>query len=268
MINKFINLLTDQKIEITEKFIKVPVESSALKKLKVLQISDIHLNNFNIGLIERAVEKINALNVDIIVITGDIIHYGKKYLADLKRILKKLNAKHGKYCCMGNHDYSDGDNGRSIKKLYSLTDFRLLVNESEELKIDNQSLYFYGLDDCDLGKQDIAKTFSKRKIDSPGICLTHNAINFKEISKYSPDIVLSGHTHGGQLFGKLSEFICKYIYNYEYISGLYNLNDTHLYVNRGLGTSVLTPVLFDKKFEICTPRINNAPEITLFQFIN
>ena len=72
-------------------------------------------------------------------------------------MFKQLNAKYGKYSCLGNHDYSDGDDGNRIINAYSKSGIRILVNESDEIKIGNAEINLAGVDDFTLGNQNLKK---------------------------------------------------------------------------------------------------------------
>lgn len=230
--------------------------------LKMVQISDLHISKFNIELLEGIKEKINTLQADIIVITGDLICNGGDCLLELRRFLKDINAKINKYACMGNHDYSDNDGGKKVEKILEASNFTLLRNSRDEISFNFYKIGFSGLDDPELGKIKYENT-----IEKGDILLSHNPITFFEAAKYSPSLVLSGHTHGGQIKCGIWKLLYNKISGYDFIEGLYKKHDSLLYVNRGIGNVVFKPRIFNKEFEIATPRINAKAEITFFEFM-
>jgi predicted MPP superfamily phosphohydrolase len=234
------------------------------QSLVLLQLSDLHINRWNIIYLDEIIEKTNAIKPDIIVFTGDFICSGKKYIPDLINFLQKLTAKYGKYACLGNHDHSDGDDGKRIIKACCKSSFQMLVNEPKTLSIKGKELIIAGADDIELGEQNIEKMAKNISQQAKSIFLTHNPVNFRAFAEYSPNLVLSGHTHGGQIYSRAVKLLYNLLFSNNYISGLYEHNGSTLYVNKGIGTAMLSPVLLNKKVYINTPRINTKPEITVF----
>ena len=257
-------LFLNQKIDVNVKELSWSGQGTSLKPFKIVQISDLHINDWNIELIDRSIEVVNSLKPDLIVVTGDVICYGQKFIPDIIKFFNRLNASIGKYACLGNHDHSDGEDGKRIIAAYNRSDFRILVNESEIIKINGMDLHIAGADDFELGEQDIKKTVKKVPGNEKLILLVHNPINFRELVKYCPDLVLAGHTHGGQFSLPLWKYFYNMFSEIEFLAGMYQQDDSLLYVNRGLGTALFSPVIFNKKYHIKTPRINSNPEITVF----
>lgn len=256
-----------EPIEIITEQISVTPKEAFLEGLRIVQISDLHINKWNIELVESCIEKTNALSPDIILISGDIICNGYKFLPELLSFFKKLKSKFGVYACLGNHDYSDGDESQRIVDTFSKANIKTLTNESEQLDINGMKLAIAGLDDYKYGHQDISKSIKNIDKNIPFFFLTHNPRNFKELAKYNPLAVFAGHTHGGQIYLPFLGTIYEKIIGSEYLQGKYTHNNIPLYVNRGIGTAMLSEVLFNKKLLINTPRFNARPEITLFEFI-
>ena len=266
-IARFLGALSRQ-IDITVQDIKIDKLETSLNGLLIAQISDLHINEWHMEIVEQAISILNKLNPDIVVMTGDAICNGQKFIPDLTRLFKEINPKYGKFACIGNHDHSDGDNGRRIQELYRKTDFKLLVNESVKVNIQGETLYIAGADDIELGDQNIIKMVKNLPKEASSIFLTHNPFNFQDFAQFNPNLVLAGHTHGGQLYFSMLKFIYNLRLGCNYISGLYNLDQTNLYVNRGIGTALIAPKIFNKEFIINTPRINSKPEISLFRLIS
>lgn len=259
----FLNKLS-KEIEITEHKISLNNNTSSLNGVTIAQISDLHANRWNIDLIEHTVETINKIKPDIVTITGDIICNGEKFIPNLVSCFKEINAKYGKFACLGNHDHSDGYDSLKVQAAYNKSDFRILVNESEKINILSETLFIAGADDLELGQQSIIQTAKNIPQDQVSVYLTHNPFNFRDFIKFNPDLVISGHTHGGQLNFSPFSHAYKYFLQSDYVSGMYNLEKVSLYVNRGIGTALFAPEFFKEKFFINTPRINSKPEISLF----
>lgn len=231
------------------------------KGLKIVQISDLHICKANVSLLDDIKETINSICADIVVITGDFICNGGECLNELKYLLSRIDAKIAKYACMGNHDYADCENGKKIEKTLTDSDFKLLKNSREDIFYNFYSLGFSGIDDPECGRPKYDGTIKK-----DDIVLSHNPVTFGKISQYAPSLMLSGHTHGGQIKCGIWHLLCNKFTGYDYIEGLYKHNDGFLYVNRGVGNVVFKPKFFNKEFAINVPRINSKAEITLFEF--
>ena len=125
--------------------IRTKLLPSDVGRIKLVHISDLHLGSFNFRyhILERAVKIINHLQPDFIFFSGDLVNNFAWELKGWSEVLQKLEAKHGKYAVLGNHDYGDYSswkteelkrkNFESIKYFYKKTDFRLLLNESERV---------------------------------------------------------------------------------------------------------------------------------------
>ncbi|MCK9472498.1 metallophosphoesterase [Sulfurimonas sp.] len=214
---------------------KVEVEIKNLKKpYKIIQLSDLHIGGLiDKDFISNIVKKANTLTPDIVVITGDLIDIdvrsAKKTLAELT----KLNSKYGTYYIVGNHEYF-----HSIEKIISAVKslgIRVLKNENVYIGEDDKGFNLAGVYDI-FGYRvknyipDLQKALQYKK-DAPTILLAHQPLYVHEVFD-GVDLMLSGHTHGGQLYP------FKYLVKLQqpYISGLHQHNkNLQVYVNKGTG---------------------------------
>lgn len=123
-----------------------------------MQISDLHLGSFNYAYkkLERAIEKINNLKPDYVVITGDLVNNYAWELRGWDAVFKKLEAKEGKYAILGNHDYGDYSqwetpklkqkNFEDILDFFKTIDFKLLLNTSEIISKNNDKIAIIGVE--------------------------------------------------------------------------------------------------------------------------
>ncbi|MDD3012544.1 MAG: metallophosphoesterase [Candidatus Gastranaerophilales bacterium] len=266
LLTEFLSKLS-KKIEITVHEVKIDNLSEKLNGLTIAQISDLHITEWNIDLIEHTIEVVNRLKPDIVTMTGDAICNGKKFLPCLTTLFKEIDSKYGKFTCIGNHDHSDGDGSAAIQHTYRKANFHVLMNCSAGVNIQGETIYFAGADDIELGKQNIVSMTKNIPPEAKSIFLTHNPLNFDQLTKFNPDLVLAGHTHGGQIIPAISKFLYKHLYKSDYISGFYKTENSLLYVNRGIGTALLSPLILNKKLIINTPRICSKPEISLFRLV-
>ena len=222
--------------------------------LRIVQISDLHLGNFNYRykILERAVKLINDLKPDLIFFTGDLVNNYAWELRGWHNVFKKLKAKLGKYAVLGNHDYGDYsewkieadkiENFKAIKDFFSTIDFKLLLNDSDTIEINNEILAILGVENWGNPpfKQygDLKKTLATANNAAFKILLSHDPSHWSEevVEQTNIALTFSGHTHGMQAainVGKKQWSPIKY--KFEHWAGLYKIGQQHLYVNRGLG---------------------------------
>lgn len=227
---------------------------ASFQGLRIVQISDLHLGNFNYRykVLERAVKLINDLKPDLIFFTGDLVNNYAWELRGWHNVFEKLEAKLGKYAVLGNHDYGDysdwetkkdkQDNFETIKEFFTTIDFKLLLNESDSIEKDHQNIAVLGVENWGNPpfKQygDLKKTIATAENVAFKILLTHDPSHWQEEVVKQTDIALtfSGHTHGMQAainVGKKQWSPIKY--KFEHWAGLYKIGQQCLYVNRGLG---------------------------------
>jgi predicted MPP superfamily phosphohydrolase len=248
------------------KNIKIDSLPSELKGTTVTLISDLHAGQFMTETdMRNYAEVINDLGSDIICIPGDFVNFAAEDTKSVAKAFRDLSARYGIYGSLGNHDFfmnpyyvSDVINNESPIKL--------LRNDFHKLIINGKELYILGVDDTrDSGGRmnqivleyldgTIKKVSSANPdfVTSTKILLCHKPYGFDDLAQRDLDLVLAGHTHGGQIvpfkFGKVNLSFAAAVS--KYIEGLYSIGKTSMYVSRGLGTVGL-PV-----------RLNCPPEIT------
>ena len=200
----------------------------------IVQISDLHIG----GLIDKdfvkaSVEKINALKPDIVCITGDIVDTSLEYIEEAILELDNISAKHGVYYILGNHEYFHDP--KKIIDFLKITKLTLLLNE--HISIDALKVNIVGVTDLmgyrmDMLKPDIHKAFKGINSDYKTILLAHQPKFIQELGSYRPELILSGHTHGGQIW----PFAYLVRLQQPYVKGLHKLpNGSTIYVNSGIG---------------------------------
>ena len=245
-------------IEIVD--ISMPVDGLAEEFYgkRIVQVSDLHCSRTVSQLyLEKCIERVNSLDADIIVLTGDYVthDFNGNYRRIAVDVIGKLKSRFGIYACLGNHDYGIGSVIRSRRGdlLADLTDgmgqygVKMLRNESASIEIDGKELFFVGLGDVWAEDFRPEKAYKKIPKSSTSITLVHNPVSVEHLKNYRSNVVMSGHTHGVQhpFAGTLGV-----LGKPKYHAGIYQVHDKQLYVNRGLGRLGQL---------ICSPR----PEITV-----
>jgi predicted MPP superfamily phosphohydrolase len=214
----------------------VNVKLKNLKKTyKVAQISDVHIGGLiQDEFIKTIVDRINSLNVDIVVITGDLVDIDLKYAKKALQELTKLNSTYGTYFIVGNHEYIHGVE-KIIDEVKTLG-INVLENESVYIGSKSQGFNLAGVYDV-MGyrvghhKPNLKQALKMINQDSPTVLLAHQPRFIEEVNN-DVDLVLSGHTHGGQIY----PFRALVSIVQPYLEGLYNHSkDTQIYVNKGTG---------------------------------
>jgi len=216
-------------------FNEVNLNSSAfvnISGLRIVQLSDLHLQQkIKLDYIKQLVQKINDINPDLVVFTGDMIQSSAYKIKEHIKAFKALNAK--SYYVSGNHDVIYGL--KSLKILMEEANIVCLDNSISILNINGNILQLVGLSDRYSFvrgiKRPIKELFAKLDEKIPTILLAHQPKDVEYIKNNKIDIQLSGHTHGGQIYPL--NLIVKLFQ--PYFSGLYKHNKTLLYVTNGLG---------------------------------
>ncbi len=220
----------------------------ALDRLRIVQLSDLHLGPLTTAAqLSRAVEMANNLEPDIIALTGDYISHERQYAAPCAEVVGRLRARCGVYAVLGNHDH--WTDAALITDLFRAEGITVLINEGMRFEKDGASFWLAGVNDTMVGLEDIPLAMAGSSEDEMKLLLAHNPIVLRRAERAGIDLVLSGHTHGGQVAlrperngaGKTRRRV---------LNGLGRHGDTQIYVTRGLGTVIL-PIRYG-----CPPEVS------------
>ena len=232
--------------------VQVPLKNigPALDGFKIVHMSDLHLKPFtDIEMIQAAVATANSLNPDLVALTGDFVLQEAEAIFDLAPVLTTLNATYGIYTVFGNHDL--WTNREVVRLGMTESGIPMLKNEGRALSVGNETLYLAGVDDVWSGQPDLRAALATAPADTPTILLSHEPDPVDTFSREGQiSLQLSGHTHGGQVRLPGIGPLVLPPHGIKYDQGLFQVNDTWLYTNRGLGV-IFPPV-----------RLNCRPELT------
>ena len=210
--------------------INIEVEDKKLDDLKILHLSDLHINKkTSIEKILELVNFCNSLEFDFCIITGDIIDTKVKFIKKQLEILNLL--KKEVFYISGNHDLFYGL--EDLKK--ELTNFIFMDNETLKINYKNEIIHLAGLPDrfskfFKIKREEkIVEDFLK---NSPSIFISHQPKDYKIALNSNSNLFLCGHTHGGQIYP--FHYLVKLVQ--PFLAGLFYKNKTAIYVNKGLGT--------------------------------
>ena len=202
----------------------------------IIQISDIHIGGLiNKEFIKKLVDRINILNGDIVVITGDLVDTKLEFAEPALNELKNIKSKYGTYFIVGNHEYFHGV--KPIIDYVNSLGIRTLENENVYIGEKNKGFNLCGVYDIfgfRYGAYEPDINIALQNIEnSPTILLAHQPKYITQIEDTTKiDLALCGHTHGGQIFP--FNFLVKL--EQPYVKGLHQHNEfTQVYVNKGTG---------------------------------
>lgn len=264
--------------------------------LKIVQLSDLHFNeNVNPRFLKKILRQVEREDPDLIVITGDFLCHGQMAdKQTIKTFLHALKAPLGIYAVLGNHDYTeplsinkDGyyDTFKAgtpavsgFKRLWSVPevkgsaterakdvmvnpDLLEVLNETSVTLLNNQTvqvgeLNLTGLGDLMADAVQPEKAFSNYDQDLAGIILAHNPDTITRLKGFPGNLVLSGHTHGGQINLPWLWRRFTSMENMQFKSGMHKVNDKSLYISRGLGGVI--PFRFNTMPELVTITIKKG----------
>jgi predicted MPP superfamily phosphohydrolase len=216
-----------------------------LDGFRIIHLSDIHHSPFTgIDYISSVVKVCNFLEPDIFVLTGDYVSHEPEYVVPVAKVLGELRSKYGTYACLGNHDH--WTDGNLVVEHFSRVGIKLLINEGFRFRANGAEFWLCGVDDYMVGRTDIKAALKGSKENEFKLLLSHNPQVVRFASGYGIDLVLSGHTHGGQIRLRTER---KYLPR-KLKSGLLRYYDTQVYITRGIGT-VIVPLRYQ-----CPPEIS------------
>ena len=242
--------------QLTVEAVKLPIHGlhPALVGFKIVQLSDLHFMPFTpLRLIQEAVTAANARQPDLIVLTGDYVTHDADTIFGMTKVLAQLNARYGVFAVLGNHDTRAG--ARIVRQGIGEAGITVLHNRGLVLTVGASTFNLAGVDDCLWGHPDLNAALAGLARTAPTLLLAHEPDVIDDFSRDGRvTLQLSGHTHGGQVRLPILGTPVLPRMGEKYVKGLFQVNQSYLYVNRGVGM-VSLPIRFN-----CPPEIT---EITL-----
>lgn len=229
-----------------------------LNGFTIALLSDFHYDPiFSIHPIKTAVEIVNDLRPDMVVLAGDFVSEpwvgpavtGARAAEPCAELLRGIHAPHGLWGILGNHDVAT-DQGRVTGSLRS-AGIQVLLNQAVAIESDGGRFWLSGVNDVAEGKADLAASLHPIPSGEPVVLLAHEPDFADYVSRHPVDLQLSGHSHGGQIRLPFSPPLYLPTLGKKYIWGRYEIGNLPLYTNPGLGTIGIPA------------RLNCPPEITL-----
>ncbi len=238
-------------LRVDRRTISMPRLPGGFRGTTVAFLTDIHLGPFvTAEYVASVVRTALVLDPDLILLGGDYSHRDAKYIAPCFELLSKLSAPLGVYGVLGNHDYWHGvEQTRAAMRAAKIEE---LTNRGVWLSRGGERLRLAGVDDLWEGRPDLAAALGDTRPTDACLLVSHNPDFAETLTDRRVGLVLSGHTHGGQVvvpgFGPP---VVPSRYGRKYAHGLVEAPATKVYVSAGIGMTGL-PV-----------RANCRPEVTL-----
>lgn len=260
-----------QKPVVTRVLVPVRRDLTGLHGLTFAQISDVHVGNFmDADRLDEIRDAVNALGADFHIVTGDLLDNHVSQLELSTRLLRGLRPARGElFLCMGNHEHiaARSSSVATIVRGLEEAGAQVLVDEARRVRVGGDHLWMGGIDYPSRARPgETARRPTKEGLEralgqmlddgAPRLLLSHHPRTFQEARELPIDLMLSGHTHGGQIYlGRVGDHAVTPMAPFEhYHNGLYVHGPRRLYVNAGAGGWL--PV-----------RINCPPEITLVELV-
>jgi predicted MPP superfamily phosphohydrolase len=232
---------------LTVEQIDLPVRGlpEELAGLRIMHLSDLHIGRqLRAPRLRGFIDQANDLGADAIVLTGDLFDFDPFFIKEGCRELARLSAPLGVYAVLGNHDVYTGAEAVA-EGVRQLTSIELLRDDWAWIERQGSRLALLGVDDPgrgwtdrDFESEELEKLAKRAPLGVPRILLAHRPSFFRQAKRLGIDLVLSGHTHGGQIslpapyeHHNISRLIA------HWTRGLFEEDGTLLYVNRGLGVA-------------------------------
>jgi predicted MPP superfamily phosphohydrolase len=232
-------------LEVSRRDVPIHGLPRAFAGFRIVQLSDFHCSRqVTSAYLAEAVDLAQAQDPDLVVLTGDFVHRGFKYVDAVAECLCRLSAPSGVFAVLGNHDFSVRNAlglrrfrhlHRAVTQALTSRGIQVLRNESVALERNEARLYLIGVQDLWSRVCDLDRAFVGLSPAIPHVVLAHNPRTVEHLAGRRCDLMLSGHTHGGQIhvpvlgrpaLGKKAR---------QFAAGMYRYRNTHVYVNKGVG---------------------------------
>jgi uncharacterized protein len=220
----------------------IPVTNlpSALEGFKIAHLSDLHLGYYvHLDTLRGAVDNITPNKPDLVLVTGDIAD-DLSLLPEALKIINQLTPRYGIYASVGNHEYYRGIT--EVLSIFNTGPFPILINDHRLIPVGGASIFLGGADDPKSLRKDhseflidtIDRTMEQVPDNAFRLLMCHRPEGFNHSAEKGIDLILSGHTHGGQI-GFAGRSLLEPIFPEKYLWGIYRRGKTTLFTSGGMG---------------------------------
>lgn len=209
------------------------VRHADLQGRSIAHLTDLHCHDeASARRLEQAVELVNHAQPDLVLLTGDLVTWGSDYIECVATRLSRIRSP--RFAVLGNHDHYAGT--EAMTKALTAAGTTVLDNASTVVTFGSTRLRLIGIGDVLTKHQDIGKAIADVEVrDNARIVLCHNPSSADGLPPSIADLIVAGHTHGGQIrIAGVTPWVVRWS-GANYVSGFYDLPAGRLYVNRGWG---------------------------------
>lgn len=232
-------------LELNQCDVPIPDLPAAFAGFRIVQLSDFHCGRHIVpAYLGEVIELALAQQADLVVLTGDFIHHGFQFIEPVAEALGRLQAPAGVFAVLGNHDFSVRNAlgirrhrhlHRAVASALDARGIQVLRNQAVPLARGPERLFLVGLDDLWSRHCDLETGFAGLDGTVPHLVLAHNPRTIEKLDGRRCDLMLSGHTHGGQVNWPGLGRVTLGRKGRRFAAGLYRFNHSYLYVNKGVG---------------------------------
>lgn len=232
--------ISRHELSVEEHTIHLARLPDGFRGMRIVQASDFHYDEYTEPFFLREmVRRINRLRADLVVLTGDFVSFqpmpasfARRVAPQCAAILSEIDCPL-RYASLGNHDYVIGRH--VVATALREHGIPVLINSAVALERGGQRIWLAGLGSACFDAADAAGAIPRAAAEDPVILLAHEPDILPEIARYNVDLMLSGHTHGGQVRIPFLPPLHLPEYGQRYVEGWFQLGLTQMYVNRGIG---------------------------------
>jgi predicted MPP superfamily phosphohydrolase len=233
--------------------------------LRIAHVTDLHIGPLlEANRLARFVERINRIDADLVVLTGDLFDFDPDYVEQGCRALAGLRARRGVFAVLGNHDVFTGVEVVA-EGLARHTEIRVLRDAWERVECDDDAIAIAGVEDPGIGWREresrhaaLDELAASLPEGLPCLLLAHRPSWFAHAAEHGIPLVLAGHTHGGQVALPFAKHLNPSRVIADRTRGLFRLGQSTLYVSRGLGMAGL-PLRLNCPREIALIELSPTP---------
>ncbi len=252
-------------LDVKEYTFNSPDVPEAFDGTRIALVTDIHRGPFlSEDRIASLVQRVDGLEPDLVVLGGDYVYHGTRYAASCFDQLEGLEAPLGVYGVLGNHDYGDyrkGEDGpNAVIDAMEQAGITMLREDAVWIEKGDERFRLGGVSDASVDRPRFTPTVKGTTEGDLVVLVSHDPDYSEDLPENAIDLVLSGHTHGGQvtLFGKWAFYIPSQ-YGQKYRTGMVDNGLTTVIISNGVGTSTVPPIRLFCRPQIVIITLQHAP---------
>lgn len=243
-------------IEVTRHEVEIANLPASFDGYRIAFLTDTHVASFmRRGFYAEVVNQVKRFDPDLVLLGGDFVTWERHIPLMAEVLLTGLSARDGVYAVLGNHDYWANPDG--VVAAMTARGVRFIVNRSVEIRRDDDGIALAGIDEVYRGEPDLDAAFVRVDRNTPCLGLSHHPDIIDMLEDRRIDLLLCGHTHGGQIrFPFFGSIVVPSKHEARYASGFHRAGEVLMYVSRGVGAIPPLRILCRPEvatFTLCRP---------------